>query len=102
MPPEVLARKPYSGTLADVFCLGTILYTLLFAEFPFDRNERAKFKACPDENPHPLLLFPKKKVVISGPAKELLEGMLSLDPELRMTMKQVANHRLIKGRFFTL
>jgi len=102
MPPEVLARRPYSGLLADVFCLGTILYTMLFAEFPFDRNARAAFQSYPEDAHHPELTFPKKNVIVSNLAKELMIGMLALNPQNRLTMKQVANHKFFSRFSFTL
>jgi len=38
--PEVISTKHYSGFKADMFSLGVVLYTLLFAEFPFVARNR--------------------------------------------------------------
>lgn len=38
--PEILQKKSYNSFLSDVFSLGVVLYTLLYAEFPFSANVR--------------------------------------------------------------
>lgn len=35
MSPELLARKPYNGQLADVWAIGVLLFCLVVGRFPF-------------------------------------------------------------------
>ena len=37
MAPEILEKKYYDGTKADVFSLGVLLFTLVIGRFPFKR-----------------------------------------------------------------
>ena len=35
MPPEIIKRKNYVGTHADLWSVGVLLYTLICGSFPF-------------------------------------------------------------------
>ena len=76
----LLKGEKYDGRKADVWSCGVILYALLVGTLPFD-----------DENLRQLLEKVKKgtyKVPDYVPyeCKELLKGMMEIDPEKRMTV----------------
>lgn len=58
--PEVISTRSYDGFQADCFSLGVVLYTLLFAEFPFVANERVN--AAKNNLPHPNIIWNETKL----------------------------------------
>lgn len=99
--PEILQEKPhYSPKKADIWCLGTILYCLLFANFPFSAEERLN-ALIPEGGqpvmPHPLLEFPKKSLV-SQNARDLCERAMTVDPNRRISMPGIMAHGWMLGQ----
>jgi len=94
MTPEILARESYDGAAADVFSLGVVLYCMLFANLPFDRDDREAFMR--NEGPHPEIDFVDDESDISAEAKDLLKHMLQVNPAKRITMKDIEKHPWIK------
>jgi serine/threonine protein kinase len=84
--PECLRRDEYDGRLSDVWSLGVLLFAMVVGEFPWDtENLGAMMKqivtgdyALPDH--------------VSLSCKNLIEGMLHVDPLTRFTMDQVMSH----------
>ncbi|KAL5225854.1 hypothetical protein ABZP36_012493 [Zizania latifolia] len=81
--PEVLSRKGYSGSKADVWSCGVILFVLVASYLPFhDRNliemyrkiAKAEYR-CPR--------------YFSAELKELLYGILDPDPSTRMSISRI-------------
>uniref|UniRef100_A0A0D9WHP2 non-specific serine/threonine protein kinase n=1 Tax=Leersia perrieri TaxID=77586 RepID=A0A0D9WHP2_9ORYZ len=81
--PEVLSRKGYSGSKADVWSCGVILFVLVANYLPFhDRNliemyrkiAKAEYR-CPR--------------YFSAELKELLYGILDPDPNTRMSISRI-------------
>ncbi|KAL6609791.1 hypothetical protein ACP70R_039760 [Stipagrostis hirtigluma subsp. patula] len=81
--PEVLSRKGYSGSKADVWSCGVILFVLAASYLPFhDRNliemyrkiSKAEYR-CPR--------------YFSAELKELLHGILDPDPNTRMSILRI-------------
>ncbi|EEE64085.1 hypothetical protein OsJ_18916 [Oryza sativa Japonica Group] len=81
--PEVLSRKGYSGSKADVWSCGVILFVLVANYLPFhDRNiiqmyrkiAKAEYR-CPRH--------------FSAELKELLYGILDPDPSTRMSISRI-------------
>jgi tRNA A-37 threonylcarbamoyl transferase component Bud32 len=87
--PEVLERGEVSYA-ADVFSAGALLYTTLSGCNPFHAHS--------DGDKRDLTLAGKYTFddpvwqVISKEAKDLIQGMLEVDPVMRLTMDQVINH----------
>jgi serine/threonine protein kinase len=81
--------RSYSGFKADVWSLGTVLYAILFAQFPWSKAERKQH--IQTENVHPKLKFPKSRF-ISEEGKDLIQKMLNEDIHKRMDLKSVRNH----------
>jgi len=91
--PEVLSRKSYDGFLADAFSLGVVLYTLLFAEFPFVAKDR--LAAIKKGTPLPIPAFSDikmKKWKVNPLSKELIIKMLRPTPENRLSLNEVRLH----------
>jgi serine kinase len=81
--PEILDRKPFDSFKADIWSLGTLLYCLVFACFPFSAN--ARFNGT-----HPPLDF---VLDISKPLEDLLHKMLKNDPSERCSIIDVSTHK---------
>ncbi|KAJ3124300.1 hypothetical protein HK098_001212 [Nowakowskiella sp. JEL0407] len=78
--PEICSGETYQGPEAEVWTLGILLYTIMFAENPFqDRNEilNGDYK------------FPK---AISSDCGNLIDQLLEWDPDDRITIDEVIKH----------
>jgi len=86
--PELLKRQIYRGELADIFSMGVIFYCVLTGELPFDSADRLQFFL--GKAPHPELDF---RYNPSDDAKDMLAGMLLVDPLKRFTIKDLCRHK---------
>jgi len=86
--PEIIQRIPYVGTKVDVWSLGSVLYTMLCAHFPFQapvpkdvlkKTVHGKFHAFPTS-------------CGSRAARDLVARCLTTDPERRITVDEVRQH----------
>ncbi|OLL24338.1 Serine/threonine-protein kinase HSL1 [Neolecta irregularis DAH-3] len=87
--PEIVAGKTYHGAPSDIWSCGIILFALLTGHLPFD-----------DENIRNLLLKVKAGQFVmptdlSPEAKNLIWGMLDVDPKNRIDMKRILRHPLL-------
>ncbi|KJP87718.1 CAMK/CAMKL protein kinase [Plasmodium fragile] len=93
--PEVLGCKTtcgYSSQKADVWSLGIILYAMLFGLLPFD-NEGKDLKEAYNSIIKNKIVFPKHRVNrISMNARNLLSGMLTINPANRLSLDEVEKH----------
>ena len=104
-PPEILRLKPYNGIKSDIFCLGVLLFTLVFKSYGF---EKATF------NDYLYKLIMKKKfddywnnignIVgeeevknVSLYCKKLIFKMLAFSPIDRPSIKDILNSNWLKG-----
>jgi len=97
--PEVLGKKSYDGFLADSFSLGVVLYTLLFAEFPFVAKERLQSLRLGKE--HAKIVFSETKMKrwnIEPLAKDLISKMLRSNPEKRISLNEVKLHPWLRRK----
>lgn len=88
--PEVIKGEPYDGRAADVWSCGVILFALMAGYLPFDdpniRVLLGKVKRGIYTMPH----FPNR-------VKDLIRGMLTIDPQKRMTIAQIKAHECFRG-----
>jgi serine/threonine protein kinase len=85
--PELVIRQPY-GKKVDIWAMGVVLYTMLHAQFPFVADGPAALFAKIKQGE--FSFNPEAK--LSPQAKDLITGMLSSNPALRMDINQVLQH----------
>ena len=87
--PEILLGKPYTPAV-DVWSIGVILYTLLIGSFPFAHDDQQSLfrMICggklDDTQP--------EWAQISDDVKDLLKGLLDVNPLTRLTAADALNH----------
>ena len=92
--PEVLLGNKYNGFAVDIWTIGIILYVMLCGNFPFEAKDDnntlfKKIIKCKVE-------YPK---FISKCAKNLLEKILTSNPENRITIDKIKEHQFyINGK----
>ncbi len=88
--PELLKNRQYRGDRADIWSLGVILYAMLSATLPFDdpdlRVMMAKTKKGHYEMPR----------CVSPEAADLIRRMLQVNPDRRITLKEIWRHPLVQ------
>lgn len=102
--PEILNKKPYVGSTADLFSCGVILFILVTGKLPFGkavvfdsyyknfiRNEYEAFWA---------VMSPKIDAV-SDEFKSLINLLLAYDPTQRPSVAEIKNHAWLKKEFPT-
>ncbi|KXJ09929.1 testis-specific serine/threonine-protein kinase 1 [Exaiptasia diaphana] len=83
-PPEILKGIAYDATLADVWSMGVILYTMLCGRLPFDdSNLRSLLQQV-----HKKVAFPSR-VKLSDSAKAIICKMLTWNVPERITIEQL-------------
>ncbi|CAJ1979314.1 unnamed protein product [Sphenostylis stenocarpa] len=89
--PECILGLTYGGKAADTWAVGVTLYCMILGEYPFlgDTLQDTYDKIV--NNP---LVLPND---LNPPLKKLIEGLLSKDPRLRMTLVDVAEDKWIIG-----
>jgi len=86
MAPEIVVKKEYRGSSADVWALGVLLYVILTGVFPFKGHTDKELyqKICCADYP--------KITGVSRQAENLIECMLTVDPDRRITAQQVTSY----------
>jgi len=97
MAPEILAKEPYQGTTTDMFALGVILFILKAGYPPFKvasmQDSLYKFIILNRSD-----LFWADHSNYAGPGffsaefKDLVTGLLQLNPNHRLSLPEVAGH----------
>ena len=91
--PEILEGKTGHSYEVDIWSLGVIMYTLIIGKPPFETNNvKETYKRIKMGN----YSFPEN-AVISEPAKDLIQSILTLDPHKRPKLDEILNHD-----FFTI
>ena len=94
--PEMISGKEYDGFYSDLWSCGVVLYCMLVGKLPFDDEDSEKEIARQtvyDPTPFPKKIWDN----ISQEAKMFVDNLLSKDPEKRMNLQEVLQHKwLIK------
>jgi len=98
MSPEILSGQVYSALKGDVFALGVVLFMLLTGREPFE-------EADPNKGWYKKFVTNKKNyfekidkcVKVSQEFKDMITGLLEVDPEKRFSIKDIVNHEWMKG-----
>lgn len=85
--PEVLSYRSYS-TKVDMWSLGIVLYVLLSGYMPFPTDESGE-----EHVKRGRIVFPPARFArVSHGAKDLIQRLLMVDPEQRLSATQVLQH----------
>ena len=84
--PEILKEKPYNPYITDIWSSGVVLYIIVSGFFPFRGNNETELrKNIINGN------FPKLND-ISENLKDLLDKLLEINPEKRITIDKILKH----------
>ncbi|KAF4147910.1 RyR domain [Phytophthora infestans] len=88
LPPESLNGDAYCAFKADIWAIGVTMYALLFGSLPYFSNDVSELFDKIENDP---LEFPA--LCEDSEAKDLLKGILEKDPEKRITLEGILQHR---------
>lgn len=85
--PEMIKGEKYNGAATDIWSCGVVLFAMICGFLPFDDPNTSKLyeKIIKGE-----FVVPK---FVSEPAKELIQGILNVDPEQRFALAQIKSHK---------
>ncbi|KAK6057214.1 kinase domain protein [Cooperia oncophora] len=92
LPPEVLLRQGYNKSL-DMWSVGVIIYVTLSGTFPFNEGEEIA-----DQIQNAAFMFPAEPwAEVSPAAIDLIQRLLRVKIEERLTIEQCLAHEWLKG-----
>ena len=94
-PPEILRGIAYDGTLADIWSLGVVLFTMVSASLPFDDSN---LKTLLEQVMRPVHFSSRRNISIE--AKDLITKMLTPDVRKRILISEIKQHLWYKGEKF--
>ncbi|XP_046851933.1 testis-specific serine/threonine-protein kinase 3-like [Xenia sp. Carnegie-2017] len=87
-PPEILRGIAYDGTMADIWSLGVVLFTMVCASLPFD-DSNLKILL---EQVSKRVQFPRKRgALLTTEVKNLIGRMLTSDVSERIDIEGIRN-----------
>ena len=92
MAPEIVGSENYDYSV-DIWSLGILLYELLFGHSPFKANSTNNI--IQNIKSHELNYDDKNKK-ISNSCKDLIQKLLNINPQKRLKIKDILEHRFIK------
>lgn len=99
MSPELHSHKSYSGKEADLFAVGVILFMMVTQCQPFDEAKVTDkyYRLIAGNRPSQFWRIFDRVVSLSDDLKDLLVGMMQLDPSARFTLDEVLTHPWMQG-----
>jgi serine/threonine protein kinase len=91
--PEVLKEKGYKGFTADVWSCGVILYVMLAGYLPFEDDSMSGLFNKIEKGDFEMPDF------FSSDVKQLIAKMLVVDPNKRLTIKEILENKWFKVGF---
>ncbi|KAL4722328.1 serine/threonine-protein kinase gin4 [Fusarium chlamydosporum] len=88
--PELLKNRQYRGDKADIWSMGVILFAMLTATLPFDDPDLRVMMARTKKGQYEMPSF------LSPEAEDLIRRMLQVNPDRRITLKEIWRHPLIR------
>jgi serine/threonine-protein kinase HSL1 (negative regulator of Swe1 kinase) len=88
--PELLSGKKYMGDKADIWSMGVILYAMLAACLPFDDPDLSAMMEEVKRGQYDMPEF------LSLEAKDLIRRILQINPDRRISMKEMWRHPLVQ------
>ena len=90
--PEMLEGKSYDGTKIDIWSLGISLYTMVCGELPFVVDDENDIYILMDKIIKGNYNIPE---FLSDECKDIIKNMLVTDPDKRITLEQIKNHKWV-------
>ncbi|XP_076053776.1 uncharacterized protein LOC143032726 [Oratosquilla oratoria] len=85
--PELFQGRKYDGPKADIWSLGVVLYVLVCGSLPFDGSTLSTLRS------RVLAGFFRIPFFMSTECEELIRKMLQIDPDKRLSIRQIVHHR---------
>jgi serine/threonine protein kinase len=99
--PEILNKKPYSGSCVDVFACGVILFVLVTGKLPFGKavifDSYYKNFIKNDYEAFWAMMSPKLNPPVSEEFKSLIDLLLAYDPSSRPSISEIKSHPWMTG-----
>jgi serine/threonine protein kinase len=100
MAPEIYSGQAYDGRKIDIWCLGMMLFVLLFGVYPYQQASSKHcryFREIENGRLLPMLESWGLAKLASAEALDLINRMLSVVPEHRISGQEILMHPWLAG-----